>query len=313
VIPAPDASQPTVHRAARLGTGSRMDAGARVGDAQAPRTRWALLVALAGGLMMAAAFPPAGAWPLAAVGPALLTIALAGRSLRTSLAVGLVFGTAFFFPLLSWTLNVAWYAWVALAAASTVILGVLAVGQRLLLRLPGWPFAVAGWWVAAEALRDRWPWGGFPWGRIAMSQAGAATQGWAAIGGTPVLTFIIALTGAVLAWLLLTLRMQRSQNARDTLSTPDAGRATTPAGRRRVTLAGLALAGTAGLAVLPAALPLDPVPRSTSAGSAHRRGRRDPGRRSPGAHPGRAAQRLHGHRQPRSGDRQAGARREERH
>jgi apolipoprotein N-acyltransferase len=274
VIPAPDASQPTVHRAARVGPGSRMNAGARVGDAQALPTRWALLAALAGGLMLAAAFPPAGAWPLAAVGPALLTIALAGRSLRTSLAVGLVFGMAFFFPLLSWTLNVAWYAWVALAAASTVILGLLAVGQRLLLRLPGWPFAVAGWWVAAEALRDRWPWGGFPWGRIAMSQAGAVTQGWAAIGGTPALTFIIALAGAVLAWLLLTLRMQRPQNARDTLSTPDTlsapdtGRAMAPTGRRRVILAGLALAGTAGLAVLPAALPLDPVPRSTTVGSA---------------------------------------------
>jgi apolipoprotein N-acyltransferase len=250
VVPAPDASQPTVHRAAGAGPGSGMSAGARVGDAQALRTRWALLVALAGGLMLAAAFPPAGAWPLAAVGPALLTIALAGRSLRLSATVGLVFGTAFFFPLLSWTLNVAWYAWVALAAASTIILGVLTVGQRLLLRLPGWPFAVAGWWVAAEALRDRWPWGGFPWGRIAMSQAGAATQGWAAIGGTPVLTFIVALAGAVLAWLLLTLRRQRSLG-----SSP---------GHRGGTLAGLALAGTAGLAVLPAALPLDPVPAGSA-------------------------------------------------
>src|SRR5258708_9832245 len=114
------------------------------GDAQALRTRWALLAALAGGLMLAAAFPPAGAWPLAAVGPALLTIALAGRSLRTSLTVGLVFGTAFFFPLLSWTPDVAWYAWVALAIASPVILGLLAVGQRLLLRLPGSPFGAAG-------------------------------------------------------------------------------------------------------------------------------------------------------------------------
>ena len=211
MIPAPDASQPTVPRAAPAAPGSRVSAGARAGDAQALRTRWALLVALAGGLMLAAAFPPAGAWPLAAAGPALLTIALAGRSLRASLAVGLVFGIAFFFPLLSWTLNVAWYAWVALAAASTVILGVLTVGQRLLLRLPGWPFAVAGWWVAAEALRDRWPWGGFPWGRIAMSQAGAPTQGWAAIGGTPALTFIIALAGAVLAWLLLTLPALRAR------------------------------------------------------------------------------------------------------
>jgi apolipoprotein N-acyltransferase len=263
VTPAPDASQPTVHHAARVGTGSRVSASARVGDTEALRTRWALLVALAGGLALAAAFPPAGAWPLAAVGPALLTVALAGRSLRASLAVGLVFGAAFFFPLLSWTLNVAWYAWVALAAASTVILGVLTIGQRLLLRLPGWPLAVAGWWVAAEALRDRWPWGGFPWGRIAMSQAGAVTQGWAAIGGTPALTFVVALAGAALAWLLLTLRPRQSPGSAG--SAP--ARRTAP-GRRRVALAGLALAGTAGLAVFPAALSLDPVPRSAIAGSA---------------------------------------------
>jgi len=57
--------------------------------------------------------------------------------------------------------------------------------RRLLLNLRWWPLAVAGWWVAAEAFRDRWPWGGFPWGRLAMSQAGLPTQGWAAIGGPP--------------------------------------------------------------------------------------------------------------------------------
>jgi apolipoprotein N-acyltransferase len=166
--------------------------------------RWALPVALAGGLALAAAFPPAGIWPLAAVGPALLTVALAGRSLRGSFLAGLVFGVAFFFPMLSWVLNVAWYAWAGLAGGSAVILAVLAIGQRLLLRLPGWPVAVAGWWVASEALRDRWPWGGFPWGRLAMSQADAPTAGWAAVGGAPLLTFLVALAGASLAWLILT-------------------------------------------------------------------------------------------------------------
>ena len=165
--------------------------------------RWALPVALAGGLALAAAFPPAGIWPLAVVGPALLTVALAGRSLRGSFLAGLVFGVAFFFLMLSWVLNVAWYAWAGLAGGSAVILAVLAIGQRLLLRLPGWPVAVAGWWVASEALRDRWPWGGFPWGRLAMSQADAPTAGWAAVGGAPLLTFLVALAGGTLAWLIL--------------------------------------------------------------------------------------------------------------
>jgi apolipoprotein N-acyltransferase len=209
--------------------------------------RWALTIALAGGLVLAAASPPAGIWPLAAAGPALLVIALAGRSLRASFVVGLVFGVAYFFPLLSWTLNVAWFAWVALAAASALILAVFAVAQRVLLRLPAWPVAVAGWWVALEAFRDRWPWGGFPWGRLAMSQASAPTRGWAAIGGAPLLTFVVALFGATLAWVVLTFW---------------SGRGWRPARlpRRQAGLAAAALAGAAGLAVIPAALPLDPVP-----------------------------------------------------
>ena len=167
------------------------------------RLRWAFLVALAGGLLLAVSFPPVGIWPLAPLGVALLTVALAGRNLRASFACGLVFGVAFFFPLLSWVINVWWFAWTALALGSAVILAVLAIAQRLLLRLPGWPVAVAGWWVSLEALRDRFPFGGFPWGRLAMSQASAPTAGWAAVGGAPVLSFVVALVGASLAWLIL--------------------------------------------------------------------------------------------------------------
>jgi apolipoprotein N-acyltransferase len=207
------------------------------------RLRWALLAALAAGLLLAAAFAPVGAWPLAVVGPALLVVTLYGRSLRGAFAVGLVFGLAFFFPLVAWVINLAWFAWVGLAVASALIFAVFAVAQRLLLNLRWWPVAVAGWWVAAEAFRDRWPWGGFPWGRLAMSQAGLPTQGWAAIGGAPALSFVVALTGATLAWVLLS-----------------ALRGDGATRWRRTGIAAVAFAATAGVSCLPAALPLDPVP-----------------------------------------------------
>jgi apolipoprotein N-acyltransferase len=171
------------------------------------RLRWALVIGLAGGLALTAAFPPYGIWPLAAVGPALLVVALRQQGLRGSFAVGVVFGLAFFVPLLSWVVNVAWYAWAALAISETLIFAVLAVAQRLLLRLPAWPVAVAGWWVAVEAFRDRWPWGGFPWGRLAMSQAQAPTVRWVLVAGPPLLTFLLALTGACLAWLIVDRRV----------------------------------------------------------------------------------------------------------
>ena len=213
------------------------------------RLRLALPAALVSGLLLAAAFAPAGLWPLAVVSPALLVLILWGRSLRGAFAAGLVFGLAFFFPLLAWVINLAWFAWVALAIASALIFAVFTVAQRLLLNLRGWPLAAAGWWVAAEAFRDRWPWGGFPWGRLAMSQAGLPTQGWAAIGGPPVLTFVVALTGTTLAWVLLT-----ALTGDRTVPGVRAGR------RRRTLVAAVAFAATAGASCLPAALPLDPVP-----------------------------------------------------
>ena len=175
--------------------------GAKTGRAGAFggfRTRWALLLCLAGGLAVFASFPPLGAWPLAAAGPGLLVVALTGRSLRGSLGCGLVFGVALFVPLLSWLSNVAWYAWFGLAGAEAIIFAVFCMAQRLLLELPFWPAAVAGWWVSVEAFRDRWPYA-FPWGRLAMSQSAAPDVRWVAVGGVPLLTFLVALTGAMAA------------------------------------------------------------------------------------------------------------------
>jgi apolipoprotein N-acyltransferase len=223
------------------------------------RLHWALLIALAAGLLLAAAFPPYGLWPLAFVSPALLIVALHGRSLRAAFTVGLVFGLAFNFPLVAWVINLAWYAWVALAIASALIFAVFAVAQRLLLNLRWWPLAVAGWWVAAEAFRDRWPWGGFPWGRLAMSQAGVPTQGWAAIAGPPVLTFMVALVGATLGWLLLSALGWQLPDRISRITWFSLGR-----GRRRLLAPALALAGSAALALLPGVLPLDPVPANAS-------------------------------------------------
>ena len=218
------------------------------------RPRWALLAAVAGGVALAGAFPPVGIWPLAAAGPALLVIALYRQGLRASFVIGLVFGVAFFVPLLSWLVNVAWYAWATLAIAEAAIFGLLAVGQRLLLGLPGWPLAVGGWWVAAEAMRARWPYA-FPWGRLAMSQAGAPTARWAAIGGPPLLSFLVAVTGAMVAWLVLRIaRDRRAARDRRGLLT-DRRRLLTD--RHRLVAAVTATAATAGVVLAGGLLPVD--------------------------------------------------------
>lgn len=202
--------------------------------------RWALAVALGGGICLALAFPPYGAWPLAAAGPALLVLALAGRSLGGAFGCGLVFGLSFYLFLLSWLVNVAWYAWLGLAVAEALILAILAIALRLLLNLRYWPVAVAGWWVSMEGLHDRWPWA-FPWGRLAMSQAGAPDARWMAVGGAPLLSFLVALAGALIAWTVL------NQDR-----------------KRRLVLAGIAVM-TTGLVLAIGLVPLDPLGGSPTA------------------------------------------------
>jgi apolipoprotein N-acyltransferase len=241
-------------RQTSIGTAAVATAAAEARPAPAPRLAgWqALLVALAGGLTLAVSFPPAGIWPLAAVAPALLVFALWRQRLRTALAAGLLFGLTFFFPLLSWVVNVAWYAWVALALASAVIFAVLTAGQWMLLRLRAWPLAVAGWWIASEAVRSRWPWGGFPWGRLVMSQATSPAVRWVAVAGPPFLTFLIALIGGCLAWVVLGPAAARS--AHGTAAGRD-GREPAPVSRRHRVVASVALvavvAVTAGGWLLP--------------------------------------------------------------
>ncbi len=128
-----------------------------------------------------------------------------------------------------------------LAVIEALIFAVLALALPPLLRLRTWPLGVAGWWVLQEAVHDRFPWGGFPWGRLAMSQPGAPTAGWAAIGGPPLLTFLLALAGAGLAYLVIVC-------SRSGLAKVSPARLARPArGQRRGDVAalavGLALAG----------------------------------------------------------------------
>ena len=273
-------SAPAPGRRARRPVARRFAAGG-CPVSRASRSAGHLLAAVAGGLALTAAFPPVGAWPLAPLGPALLVLALQGRSLRASFAVGLLFGLALFVPLISWLINLAWYAWAALAIAEAVIFALLAVGQRVLLSLRAWPVAVAGWWVAAEALRDRWPYA-FPWGRLAMSQAGAPTAPWTAIGGAPLLSFLLALAGSTFAWLLL--------------APGPARRDAPPPGPRACLRRG---DGT-GAGGRPAA----GGPGAGRRPDRHRR--RHPGRRAARQEPARPAAGHHRDRQPRGGHGEAG-------
>lgn len=168
--------------------------------------RAAVAAAVAGGGALVLAFPPVGWWPLAPLGPALLVLAVVGRRPRATFGLGLLFGVVFYLPLLSWLRNLGLLPWLALAGVETVGMALFALAVRALLRLRAWPLLVAAAWVGYEAARDRVPFGGFPWGRLAFSQADSPALRWVSVGGAPWLTFVVAAVGAVLAWLIVSRR-----------------------------------------------------------------------------------------------------------
>ncbi|WP_231492436.1 apolipoprotein N-acyltransferase [Glycomyces sp. NRRL B-16210] len=164
----------------------------------------ALLLAAASGLLAVLAFPPYGIWPLAAVSVAGLGAAVHRRRPRGGLGIGFVYGAAFFLPLLAWSsTQVGQWPWLflcALEALATGLLGAALAASSRLIDAHRWTWAplTALAWVAQEALRSRQPFGGFPWGRLAFSQADAPTAAAAWLGGAPLVSFLVALTGGLL-------------------------------------------------------------------------------------------------------------------
>ena len=84
--------------------------------------------------------------------------------------------------------------------------GLLGWGSAVLQRRAVRPLVIALAWVTQEALRDRTPYGGFPWVRVAFSQADSPFGQVAALGGAPAVTFLVALAGGFLAYAEMCIR-----------------------------------------------------------------------------------------------------------
>ncbi|WP_051407132.1 apolipoprotein N-acyltransferase [Nocardia sp. CNY236] len=159
---------------------------------------WARLAAATlAGVLLFASFPPRSWWLLAPLGVGVLTLVVRGvGTLRAGFGYGFVAGAAFFVPLLPWTgIYVGPAPWLALSTACAVYVGVFGALARLVGTLPGWPLWVALAWSIAEWGRSSFPFGGFPWGRLAFGQADGWFLSLAALGGAPLVGFAVALTG----------------------------------------------------------------------------------------------------------------------
>jgi apolipoprotein N-acyltransferase len=204
--------------AGRTATADGAATGAAVADvAPAPaatrirRLPWRTLTAALGGLALLLAFPGTSLVALAPLGPAALALAVRGQRARGGAWLGLVTGLVLFVPLLSWSgIYVGPVPWVALAVSQALFVALLGAASAVVSRLRLWPLWTAALWVAAEALRGRLPFGGFPWGRVGFSQTDGPLLALAAYGGVPLVTFAVALCGTLLALAVLRLRSPRA-------------------------------------------------------------------------------------------------------
>ncbi|MFE6712605.1 apolipoprotein N-acyltransferase [Streptomyces sp. NPDC057695] len=195
--------------------------------------------ALLSGLLLYLSFPPRPLWWLALPAFALLGWSLRGRRLRAGFGLGYLAGLGFLLPLLVWTgEEVGPGPWIALAAVEALFIALAGLGIAAVSRLPWWPFFAAGVWILAEAARARVPFGGFPWGKIAFGQADGIFLPLAAVGGTPVLGFAVALCGFGLYEAGRQLRARRAAGTE--AGTPRDETAGTPTGTPRDETAGTA-------------------------------------------------------------------------
>jgi apolipoprotein N-acyltransferase len=160
------------------------------------------VTAVCSGVAIDLAFPPVNAWPAAAVGVAALSVVLRGSSRRGAAGLGMLAGLGFWVPLLMFLRGYGLDAWWGLAVIESLWWVGMALALRATSRLRWWPLAAALLWVGQEWLRDRVPFGGFPWGRLAFSQADGPLVRLASLGGAPLVTFAVALSGALLAYVV---------------------------------------------------------------------------------------------------------------
>ncbi len=157
-----------------------------------------LSASIVAGLLLCSSYPRFNWWWAAVPAFAVLAWVLTRRDTTPlgGFGYGLLFGLAFYLPLIRW-INILvgpapLLTLVLLCALFPALFGVAAVAAS---RLPGWPIWFAVLWAAQEWLKCTVPFGGFPWGVVAAGQTSGPFLPLVRLGGVPLLSLAIVLTG----------------------------------------------------------------------------------------------------------------------
>lgn len=172
---------------------------------------WAAVPAsIAAGFCLDLAFPDVAWWPLAFVAVVLALVSIIGRRAWSSVLVGFAFAAPFFLTNQVFTARyLGPVPWLALSLFEAVITAALTVTiafayrwvpravRSLWARLIVLPLIVAGLWCVRELVVGSWPYGGYPWGRVGITQTNgpfAELASW--VGVTGLSFFVVAFCAA---------------------------------------------------------------------------------------------------------------------
>lgn len=184
------------------------------------------LVSVVAGLMTPLAFAPLDWWPLAILGPALLFLLWLDASPRQAAVLGLLFGLGFFGIGINWVfISVHYYGYVDFSF-SLVITAVLVFFMALFPALVGYTLtrffprnfhhqasryklllAIPAFWVLGEWIRG-WFMTGLPWLSLGYSQLSSPLAGLAPVFGVYGVSWVVALSSALVVAVLLSARQR---------------------------------------------------------------------------------------------------------
>jgi len=155
-----------------------------------------ILLALSSGLLSYFAYPSPDFWPAIFLSVLGLYLSVRGLGFWRSFLVGFLGGASYYVAQIYW---ISQYLGprplIGLAALEALIFafGASFIGLASKRINSPWTLAlaVAVIWNAREWVATHFPYGGFPWSRVAMSQSNSPLASWVAIGGFGLLTFVI--------------------------------------------------------------------------------------------------------------------------
>ncbi|HEY7796589.1 MAG TPA: hypothetical protein VIB61_02305, partial [Microbacteriaceae bacterium] len=178
---------------------------------------WRLPLGLVGGLIALWTFPTENIWALAPVMVIVIAASVTGAGFWSASLVGFVAGMAFYIAHIEWISQyLGPIPLIALSVLQSIYfalgLGAWAFLYSRLSKRNGFSsplvlsLVFASIWTAREWLANNFPYGGFPWSRLSMTQSDSILANYAFLGGMSLVSFLVAFVGILLYFSISTIR-----------------------------------------------------------------------------------------------------------